>query len=152
MFDIVHRVGIKAPVAKVYAGLATIDGVAAWWTRETTGVSKPGGTIEFTFSTPAGEKVGTIGVAVMALEPGKEVRWQVTSGPAEWIGTELIFRLRQDGDYTIVLFSHEKWREVVEFTAHCSTKWATFLLSLKDLVETGTGRPAPDDLRIGDFH
>ncbi len=53
---------------------------------------------------------------------------------------------------TIVLFRHANWREVVEFTAHCSTKWATFLLRLKDLLETGKGRPAPDDLRIGDFH
>ena len=24
---------------------------------------------------------------------------------------------------------------------HCSTKWATFLVSLKSLVETGTGSP-----------
>jgi hypothetical protein len=27
-------------------------------------------------------------------------------------------------------------------------KWATFLLSLKDLMEKGKGRPAPDDLEI----
>ena len=36
--------------------------------------------------------------------------------------------------------------------AHCSTKWATFLLSLRDLAETGQGRPAPHDLRIGNWH
>jgi hypothetical protein len=35
---------------------------------------------------------------------------------------------------------------------HCSTKWATFLLSLKSLVETGRGAPAPNDVRIGDWH
>ncbi len=27
-------------------------------------------------------------------------------------------------------------------------KWATFLLSLKDYVETGRGRPFPNDLKI----
>jgi hypothetical protein len=27
-------------------------------------------------------------------------------------------------------------------------KWATFLLSLKNLLETGKGRPAPNDLQI----
>ena len=32
------------------------------------------------------------------------------------------------------------WREDGEFRAHCSTKWASFLLSLRDLVETGRGR------------
>jgi hypothetical protein len=31
---------------------------------------------------------------------------------------------------------------------HCSTKWATFLLSLKDLVENGKGRPEPRDTKI----
>ena len=33
---------------------------------------------------------------------------------------------------------------------HCSTKWAIFLMSLEDLVKTGT--PAPDDVRISDWH
>ena len=36
--------------------------------------------------------------------------------------------------------------------AHCSTKWATFLLSLRDLVETGQGQPSPDDLKISNWH
>jgi len=40
----------------------------------------------------------------------------------------------------------------VEFMGHCSTKWATFLLSLRDLVETGQGKPAPHDLRISNWH
>lgn len=44
--DIVHRIGIKAPVAKVYGALSTIEGIAGWWTKDTTGDSKPGGTID----------------------------------------------------------------------------------------------------------
>ncbi|MFG1882591.1 hypothetical protein [Micromonospora sp. NPDC049102] len=60
------------------------------------------------------------------------------------------WRFHQRGDYTVVLFSHAGWREPVEFMHHCGTKWATFLLSLKELVETGRGRPAPDDVRISD--
>jgi hypothetical protein len=51
-----------------------------------------------------------------------------------------------------VLFKHEGWREPVEFMHHCSTKWATFLMSLKETVETGQGRPHPDDVRISDWH
>ena len=27
--------------------------------------------------------------------------------------------------------------------SHCSTRWATYLMSLKQLVETGTRRPLP---------
>jgi hypothetical protein len=60
--------------------------------------------------------------------------------------------MTQDGHYTIVLFGHKSWREAVEFTAHCSMKWATFLLSLKDLVETGKGKPAPNDIKIDNWN
>jgi hypothetical protein len=31
---------------------------------------------------------------------------------------------------------------------HCSTKWATFLLSLRDLIEKAEGRPLPHDVKI----
>ena len=61
------------------------------------------------------------------------------------------WRLDRRGEYTIVLFKHEGWREPVEFMHHCSTKWATFLMSLKELLENGRGRPAPDDVLIDDW-
>jgi hypothetical protein len=51
-----------------------------------------------------------------------------------------------------VLFSHEGWKQPVEFMYHCSTKWATFLMSLKKLVETGKGEPAPYDVQISNWH
>ena len=68
MLDIIHRVGIKAPISKVYAALSTIEGVAGWWTKETTGVSKSGGNIEVHFSSPSGEKIGSMNMEVMALD------------------------------------------------------------------------------------
>ena len=152
MVDIVHRIGVKAPIAKVYATLSTIDGLTSWWTRDTTGESKPGGTITFRFHTPAGEEIGGFDFEVIKLNSNKEVQWRCKSGPEEWIGTDVTFNLYQDGDWTIILFAHRNWRDEVEFTAHCSTKWATFLLSLRDLVETGKGNPSPNDLKIGNWH
>jgi hypothetical protein len=50
------------------------------------------------------------------------------------------------------MFRHEGWREPVAFMSHCSTKWATFLMSLKQLVETGKGEPAPHDVQISNWH
>jgi hypothetical protein len=35
---------------------------------------------------------------------------------------------------------------------HCSTKWATFLISLKKLIEDGRGEPAPGDVKISNWH
>jgi uncharacterized protein YndB with AHSA1/START domain len=152
MVDIVHRVGIKAPVSQVYAALSTIDGLAGWWTRSTTGRSQVGEVIAFCFHTETGEEIGGFDMDVLDLVPDQKVRWRVEAGPAEWLGTEIEFLLSRQDDHTIVRFGHRKWREEVEFTAHCSTKWATFLLSLRDLVETGEGKPAPHDLRIGNWH
>jgi uncharacterized protein YndB with AHSA1/START domain len=152
MVDIIHRVGIRAPISKVYSALSTIDGLAGWWTRETTGISKIGKMIEFRFRNPTGNVIGEMGMEVVALDPNKRVEWKCKSGPEEWIGTDLVFNLTQNGEYTIVLFGHKNWREAVEFTAHCSTKWATFLMSLKDLVETGKGKPAPDDTKIDNWN
>ncbi|WP_137921179.1 SRPBCC domain-containing protein [Hydrogenophaga sp. 2FB] len=152
MIHIVHRVGIQAPLASVYRALATTEGVASWWTRETTGVSAPGGAIEVHFSSPTGERVGSMRFEVKALVPDREIRWHCTAGPEEWIGTDVVFRLSHAEPYSIVLFAHENWREASEFTAHCSMKWATFLLSLKALVETGEGKPSPHDLKIDNWN
>ena len=152
MADIIHRVGIKASPAQVYAALATTEGVAGWWTKETTGTSKPGGTVDVRFLTPQGREIGGMSMEVVALEPGRRVHWRFTEGPEEWIGTDATFDLAQDGDTTVVLFGHRNWREPVEFMAHCSMKWATFMLSLRELVETGRGRPSPDDLKIDNWN
>jgi uncharacterized protein YndB with AHSA1/START domain len=153
MVDIIHRIGIKAPAAKVYGALATIEGVAGWWTKETTGESKVGKVITVRFRDhEAREEKGRMDLEVIKLNPGKEVQWRVTAGPAEWIGTDITFSLHQEGEHTILLFGHRNWREEVEFMAHCSTKWAVFLLSLKGLVESGKGRPSPEDLKIDNWN
>ena len=147
MVDILHRVGMKGATPEdVYAALTTIEGLSQWWTVETTGQPDVGGVLEFRFPQ------GGFDMVVLEQEPGRSVLWEVVDGPAEWIGTTVRWELRQEGDYAIVLFSHEGWKEPVEFMYHCSTKWATFLVSLKQLVETGSGAPAPDDLAISDWH
>jgi hypothetical protein len=89
---------------------------------------------------------------VIEAVPDKRVSWQVVDGPEEWLATTVEWDLHRDGDYTIVLFRHAGWREPVEFMYHCSTKWGSFLMSLKSLVETGAGSPAPRDVPISDWH
>jgi uncharacterized protein YndB with AHSA1/START domain len=152
MIDIIHRVGIKAPAANVYAALSTIEGVAGWWTRETTGVSRPGGNIDVRFRASDGSVAGGMNFDVVALEADRKVHWRCRTGPQEWLGTDVTFELSPMEQGTIVLFGHRNWREAVEFTAHCSMKWAIFMMSLKALVETGQGRPSPDDVKIDNWN
>jgi uncharacterized protein YndB with AHSA1/START domain len=151
MVDILHRVGIKSSVDKVYTALTTRDGLAGWWTTDTQGDGKAGGTLKFRF-TADGREIGGFDMKVLELQPDGRVLWEVVDGPPEWIGTRVDFELKQAGEYAIVVFKHQGWKEPVEFMHHCSTKWATFLMSLKSLVETGKGSPSPGDVRIGDWH
>ena len=148
MVDILHRVGVVSPTpAKVYDALTTVDGLAGWWTDDTSGSAEPGGVLEFRFP-----PVGGFDLEVLDARPDEHVGWRVVAGPAEWVGTTIDWDLRQDGDWTVVLFRHAGWTEPVEFMHHCSTKWGSFLMSLKSWVETGRGDPAPRDVRIGDWH
>jgi hypothetical protein len=143
MPDILHKVGIKSSsLDDVYNALTTVDGLSRWWTTDTKGESTVGGVIQFRFGS------GGFDMKVLALQPDTRVLWQVVDGPEEWRGTTISFDLKQDGDWTIILFKHAGWKEPVEFMHHCSTKWAVFLLSLKSLLETGKGRPWPDEIKL----
>lgn len=147
MVDILHRFGVESvsPDA-VYGALTTIDGLAAWWTEDTSGDGGVGGELRFRFP------VGGFDMKVLETKPAEAVRWEVVDGPEEWIGTKIGFDLREEDGFTIVLFRHEGWKEPVEFMYHCSSKWATFLMSLKKLLETGKGDPAPHDVKISNWH
>ena len=147
MVDILHRIGVKdATPEAVYTALTTVEGLAGWWTDDTKGSTEVGGVVAFRFLQ------GGFDMEVIEARPSERVSWRVVDGPAEWIGTTVDWDLRREGDYTIVLFSHRGWAEPVEFMHHCSTKWGSYLMSLKSLVETGKGAPAPRDVQISDWH
>ncbi len=143
MVDILHKLGIKSSsVADVYEALTTVEGLAGWWTTKTEGDAKAGGVVKFRF--PA----GGFDMKVLEAQPSKRVLWQVVEGPEEWLGTKISWELRQEGEWALVVFKHQGWKEPVEFMHHCSTKWGVFLLSLKSMLETGKGAPSPNDLKL----
>jgi uncharacterized protein YndB with AHSA1/START domain len=145
MPDIRHRVAISAPLESVYEALSTKEGLSEWWTREgVRGESSEGSRLRFFFGKPEPAAV----MEVTRLSPAGSVKWNCVEGADEWVGTKLAFDLTHDEDETVVLFSHADWRSPSEFMAHCSARWAYFLLSLKSLLETGKGTPFPDDLRF----
>jgi uncharacterized protein YndB with AHSA1/START domain len=148
MPDILHKVGIKSVSPdEVYQALTTCEGLSAWWTDNTRGESKVGGVLQFRFG-----DAGGFDMKVLELDLTKRVVWQVVDGPEEWIGTRITFDLSKDGDYIILLFKHQGWKEPGELMHHCSTKWAVFLMSLKSLLETGKGAPYPNDVKIDNWN
>ena len=141
MPDILHLVGIAAEPIRVFEALTTVEGIRHWWSEDTQGDAKEGGEFQFRNNR----------FHVIHADPSL-VTWRY-SGPAkEWESTEITFRLEWREVQTIVLFKQAGWREPVEFMHHCSTKWAIFLMSLKSLVETGTGAPDPQDVKISSWN
>lgn len=152
MADIIHRIGIKAPISKVYSALASIEGLSKWWTQDTSGTSKIGEMIRFTFKNPQGEQLGQMHMQIVALEENKSVKWKCKEGPEDWIDTQFTFDLKEESGMTILNFGHRLWQQPTESMAHCSMKWAVFLMSLRQYVETGKGNPSPDDLKIDNWN
>jgi uncharacterized protein YndB with AHSA1/START domain len=147
MPDIIHRVGIRSSSTnRAYEALTTHEGLKGWWTGETSGKTEIGGVIHFAFGPH-----GFFDMQVLELDSQARVLWQVVDGPPEWVGTTVSFELKQEADFSIVLFKHQGWRAPVEFMHHCSTKWAIFLMSLKSLVESGKGAPYPNDVLIDNW-
>ncbi len=145
MPEIVHRIGIEAPPARVYRALATRSGLINWWTWHVAGEPAPGATVQFRFG------AGGPDMKMLELAPERRVRWRCLAGPEEWIGTEVSFELAPGDRETIVRFAHTGWREAGEFMAHCNCKWGYFLLSLKGWVEDGRGTPYPEDRKISSW-
>jgi uncharacterized protein YndB with AHSA1/START domain len=152
MVDIIHRIGIKSSANEVYKALSTIEGLGNWWTEEVEGDEQVGGKIEFTFRSETADIKGKMVMQVLDLSPQNSVRWRCVDGPTEWIGTEITFDLSQQDGQIIIIFGHRKWREAIEFMAHCSMKWAVFLLSLREYIQTGKGKPSPHDLKIDNWN
>ncbi len=146
MPDIRHRVGISAPLTDTHAAVATRDGLTSWWTRDVDGTSEPGEKLAFSFGGPDVAAV----MEVTELTP-TTVAWRCAEGPVEWVDTTITFDLQHEGDETVVLFTHGGWREPVPFMAHCSTKWAEFLLGLKSGLEGGASIAWPNDPPISNW-
>ena len=145
MPDIRHRVAISAPLERVYEAVATTGGLSRWWTRDgVRGESSEGSRLQFFFGQPEPAAV----MEVARLRADGQVSWDCIGGAEEWVGTKLTFDLASADDETVALFTHAGWRSPSEFMAHCSARWAYFLLSLKSYQETGTGTRFPEDLKF----
>jgi uncharacterized protein YndB with AHSA1/START domain len=142
-YTIHHEVGIKASPEALYRALTDTKKLAGWWMSDTRGKgSKVGDVLEFW----AGDFCQKF--EVVELQPGRLVRWKNKEGPEEWGGTEVAFDLSADEKQCWVHFSHSGWRSDTGILPHCSTKWAVFMLSLKDLLEKGEGHAYPNDMQI----
>jgi uncharacterized protein YndB with AHSA1/START domain len=135
--DILHQLTITAPREQVYAALTQAPLLARWWTTDVAAQACVGAIAEFGFT----QRAMVIRLRIDELVPGQRVRWTCVGGIDEWIGTEIAFFLVERGAATVLSFAHRGWTSSSSVFATCSFDWARDLISLRDLLESGQGRP-----------
>ena len=131
MAEIKHQIPIQAAPEKVYAALATQQGLRGWWTADTDADEKVGGKAEFGF-----DKRGIVfRMTIDKLDPGKRVVWSCHGDHPEWNGTLLSWELTPQDGGTTLRFTQNGWKSVSDFCAMCNSTWGELMYRLKDYVE-----------------
>jgi uncharacterized protein YndB with AHSA1/START domain len=132
------EIAISAPVARVFAALATLEGLAGWWTQDTSGSPSRGGELTFGFGPDKAE------LRVDEVVQPTSVVWTCLrhSKFLEWQHTTLIFDVReQETGSTVVAFRHVGLVPTLDCYALCTRGWDHYLDSLAASVEGKGGSP-----------
>lgn len=145
-----HQVWIDAPIEKVYAALATAEGLGTWWaphrSRET-----PEGLV---LSHSPGPATGDVEMLVLLRTPPSRVEWKIIShhpkeSPASsWTGTRIVFALsvrpspghwlgmqNEGAQMTVLDFEHRGWDPASPFLGFCNWAWGVTLDMLRRAAE-----------------
>ncbi|HKT40746.1 MAG TPA: SRPBCC domain-containing protein [Rhodanobacteraceae bacterium] len=142
MADILHLLQIQAPRESVYQAIATAEGLRNWLSRDADLDTELGGDGEIRFA--EGKRILKIGLR--ELKPTTRIVWKVLSAAMPtWEDTTVAFEMTSEGDGTMLHFRHRGFQQADDLFAMSTTIWASFLISLKQYLETGKGMPHPDD-------
>jgi hypothetical protein len=119
------------------------EGLDGWWATKTDGKPEIGEILDLSFL-----DVVTLSFKIVALQKNALVHLHCVSGPGPWQDCDLTFSFKQDIDQVWVGLVHENDAVPDDDFLYFNTKWTCYLLSLRDLIETGKGRPYPNDVKI----
>ncbi len=143
MARVSHRVGIAGEIGKIYRAMHEPAGLDGWWSTRSEGTPEVGQLLHLHFS-----DVVTLSFRIEVLEENARIGLRCVSGPGPWQDCRLTLSLQQDADQVWVRLEHENTAASEEDFLYFSTKWTCYLLSLRDFIETGRGRPYPNDIKI----
>jgi uncharacterized protein YndB with AHSA1/START domain len=141
MPDILHRLPVRAPIARVFDMFATPAGLNEWWTLEAGGAPEHGETYTLDFG--PGYRWRAI---VAAIDPPRWIEWEIAEADDDWTGTRVGARLSERDGKTFVDFYNSGWRHANEHYRTSSCCWAQYLRILRRHVEHG--ERVPYDVRL----
>ncbi len=143
MAKVQHQVGIAGDIHKIFCALHQPEGLVGWWATTVDGSPLMGETVHLHFS-----DVVTLSFKIVELKEHALVHLHCVEGPGPWNGSDLLFFLKLDTDQVWVRLVHENNGATEDDFLYFNTKWPCYLLSLKHWIETGQGRPYPNDVKI----
>lgn len=143
MAKVHHQIGIAGDINTIYRAMHEPEGLIGWWATTTDGIAKVGETLDLHFS-----DVVTLSFRIDDLKPNRTIHFTCIAGPGPWQDCSLRFSLREDGEQVWVDLVHENAAASEADFLYFTTKWTCYLLSLRDLIEKGEGRPYPNDIKI----
>jgi len=138
-----HRVGIVGDIGRIYKTLHEPAGLDGWWSTKSDGTPVAGQVLTLHFA-----ELAVLSFRIETLESDRLVRLRCVTGPGPWLASSLEFVLRQDDNQVWVELVHENEAATEDDFLYFSTKWPCYLLSLRDFIESGQGRPYPNDVKI----
>jgi uncharacterized protein YndB with AHSA1/START domain len=139
MADIFHNFPIEASRTKVFSAVSTPVGLAAWWTKQSSGEPMLGAEYELWFGPDYDWRA-----VVAKCVPDTEFELELTRSMEDWQATRVGFHLKENNGVTHVSFYHTGWPEVNDHFRGSNFCWALYLRLLKRYVEHGEVIPYED--------
>ena len=143
MARVKHQVGIVGDINTIFRAIHEPKGLDGWWATRTEGKPEIGEVLDLHFL-----DVATLSFKIMTLHENSLIHLHCLSGPEAWQDCDLTFSLKQDKDQVWIGLVHENAAASDDDFLYFTTKWPCYLLSLRDFIETGKGRPYPNDTKI----
>lgn len=143
MPDILHRLPVRAPAARVFEMFSSPEGLNEWWTLTAEGVPRTGETYGFDFG-PGYAWQGVVATCV----PDHWIEWQMTVADGDWTDTRVGVRLSGSGDTTVLEFYHRGWKDANEHYRTTNCCWASYLRVLRRYLEHGERVPYAERLDV----
>lgn len=139
-----HFIGVNATKEKIFNAISTPQGLQKWWSTNANGIVKEGETLSLIFN-----ELTTLNFKYQEIKPNRKLILTCFDSFKSWNKTQLVFELEEKEGQIFLTLIHGKINEDdIESLTYFSSKWTIYLLSLKQLLETGKGTPYPNELKL----
>lgn len=138
---IIHAVTIHSKRQNIYEAITTQKGLSGWWTTDVKAEAVEDSVINFRFHGPFNPDM-----KITSLQEDEKVKWECVGGAEQWLGSTFTFDLTGKDGSVVLQFTQVYQKQISDLDYGVyNFNWAYYLQSLKELCETGNGKPFDKD-------